>query len=36
MLLGWRYAKRRRTFGKKLADHPVIRWKLAEMIRQVE
>lgn len=32
----WRYATRRKTFGKRLIDHPVIRWKLAEMARQVE
>jgi len=31
-----RYAMKRRTFGKKLIEHPVIRWKLAEMARQVE
>jgi len=31
-----RYAQKRSTFGKKLNEHPVIRWKLAEMIRQVE
>ena len=30
------YAQKRSTFGKKLIDHPVIRWKLAEMIRQME
>merc|ERR1719240_604727 len=30
------YASRRATFGKKLQEHPVIRWKLAEMVRQVE
>ena len=32
----FRYANRRKTFGKRLIDHPVIRWKLAEMARQVE
>jgi len=32
----FKYAHRRRTFGKKLIEHPVIRHKLAEMIRQVE
>ena len=32
----FKYAHRRRTFGKKLIEHPVIRWKLAEMARQVE
>ncbi|KAK3281502.1 hypothetical protein CYMTET_10710 [Cymbomonas tetramitiformis] len=31
-----RYAAKRKTFGKKLVDHPVIRWKIAEMARQVE
>jgi len=30
------YAVRRKTFGKPLADHQMIRWKLAEMMRQVE
>lgn len=30
------YASKRNTFGKKLLEHPVIRWKLAEMARQVE
>jgi alkylation response protein AidB-like acyl-CoA dehydrogenase len=32
----WNYASKRSTFGKKLHEHPVIRWKLAEMARQVE
>ncbi|CAE8679064.1 unnamed protein product, partial [Polarella glacialis] len=32
----WNYAGKRATFGKKLLEHPVIRWKLAEMARQVE
>ncbi|KAL9551022.1 hypothetical protein PS6_005211 [Mucor atramentarius] len=31
-----KYANKRKTFGKKLIDHPVIRNKLAHMIRQVE
>ncbi|KAI9011292.1 acyl-CoA dehydrogenase/oxidase [Gaertneriomyces semiglobifer] len=31
-----RYAHKRRTFGKKLIDHPVIRNKLGHMIRRVE
>ncbi|OAR05780.1 hypothetical protein LLEC1_07999 [Akanthomyces lecanii] len=31
-----KYANKRRTFGKKLIDHPVIRMKLAHMARQVE
>jgi len=30
-----RYAQQRRTFGKRLADHQVIRHKIAEMLRQV-
>merc|ERR1711865_530898 len=32
----WNYAHKRKTFGKRLIDHDVIRWKLAEMARQVE
>eukprot|EP00451_Oxyrrhis_marina_P011273 CAMPEP_0204320076 /NCGR_PEP_ID=MMETSP0469-20131031/7457_1 /ASSEMBLY_ACC=CAM_ASM_000384 /TAXON_ID=2969 /ORGANISM="Oxyrrhis marina" /LENGTH=419 /DNA_ID=CAMNT_0051301331 /DNA_START=20 /DNA_END=1279 /DNA_ORIENTATION=- len=32
----FKYANKRSTFGKKLIEHPVIRWKLAEMARQVE
>ncbi|KAI9843968.1 MAG: hypothetical protein M1837_006009 [Sclerophora amabilis] len=31
-----KYAYKRRTFGKKLIDHPVIRLKLAHMARQIE
>ncbi|EAQ83207.1 conserved hypothetical protein [Chaetomium globosum CBS 148.51] len=31
-----KYASKRRTFGKKLIDHPVIRLKLAHMARQIE
>ncbi|CAK7563385.1 MAG: hypothetical protein SEPTF4163_001253 [Sporothrix epigloea] len=31
-----RYAHKRRTFGKRLIDHPVIRMKLAHMARQIE
>lgn len=31
-----RYAMKRETFGKKLIDHQVIRFKIAEMARQVE
>ncbi|KAJ3006110.1 hypothetical protein HKX48_000300 [Thoreauomyces humboldtii] len=31
-----KYAHKRKTFGKKLIDHPVIRNKLAHMVRQVE
>jgi alkylation response protein AidB-like acyl-CoA dehydrogenase len=30
------FARRRRTFGKRLADHQVIRHKVAEMARRVE
>ncbi|KAI8929621.1 acyl-CoA dehydrogenase/oxidase [Entophlyctis helioformis] len=31
-----KYAHKRKTFGKKLIDHPVIRNKLGHMIRKVE
>ncbi|KAI1017477.1 hypothetical protein LB503_013623 [Fusarium chuoi] len=31
-----KYGSKRRTFGKKLIDHPVIRMKLAHMARQIE
>ncbi|KAI8813727.1 acyl-CoA dehydrogenase/oxidase [Cladochytrium replicatum] len=31
-----KYSHKRRTFGKKLVDHPVIRQKLAHMARQIE
>ncbi|KAI8976006.1 acyl-CoA dehydrogenase/oxidase [Pilobolus umbonatus] len=31
-----KYANKRKTFGKKLIDHPVIRNKFAHMIRKVE
>lgn len=31
-----KYAMKRKTFGKLLIDHEVIRWKIAEMTRQVE
>ncbi|KAI8139053.1 acyl-CoA dehydrogenase/oxidase [Fennellomyces sp. T-0311] len=31
-----KYAHKRKTFGKRLIDHPVIRNKIAHMIRQVE
>jgi len=31
-----KYAHKRRTFGKKLVEHPVIRMKLAHMARQIE
>merc|ERR1719335_40778 len=31
-----KYAQRRSTFGKKLVEHPVIRWKIAEIARQTE
>lgn len=32
----FKYANKRKTFGKKLIEHPVIRLKLAHMARQVE
>jgi alkylation response protein AidB-like acyl-CoA dehydrogenase len=32
----FKYANKRRTFGKKLIEHAVIREKLAHMIRQIE
>ena len=31
-----KFAHKRKTFGKRLIDHPVIRNKLANMARQVE
>eukprot|EP00391_Amoebophrya_sp_Ameob2_P010626 CAMPEP_0178999462 /NCGR_PEP_ID=MMETSP0795-20121207/10081_1 /TAXON_ID=88552 /ORGANISM="Amoebophrya sp., Strain Ameob2" /LENGTH=441 /DNA_ID=CAMNT_0020692253 /DNA_START=178 /DNA_END=1503 /DNA_ORIENTATION=+ len=31
-----KFANKRKTFGKKLIEHPVIRWKIAEMSREVE
>jgi alkylation response protein AidB-like acyl-CoA dehydrogenase len=31
-----KFANKRKTFGKKLTDHPVIRWKIAEMARLTE
>ncbi|KAL5601408.1 hypothetical protein BROUX41_002605 [Berkeleyomyces rouxiae] len=31
-----KYASKRKTFGKRLIDHPVIRLKLAHMARQIE
>lgn len=31
-----KYANKRKTFGKKLMEHPVIRLKLAHMARQIE
>ncbi|KAK2761360.1 hypothetical protein FQN54_001882 [Arachnomyces sp. PD_36] len=31
-----KYGHKRKTFGKKLIDHPVIRMKLAHMARQIE
>ncbi|TPX72235.1 hypothetical protein SpCBS45565_g00582 [Spizellomyces sp. 'palustris'] len=31
-----KYGSKRRTFGKRLVDHPVIRAKLAHMARQIE
>ena len=32
----FKYANKRRTFGKKLVEHGMIKWKIAEMARQVE
>ena len=32
----FKYAHRRRTFGKRLVEHPVIRAKLADMVRQID
>jgi len=32
----FKYAHKRKTFGKRLIDHPVIRLKVANMARQVE
>eukprot|EP01113_Clastostelium_recurvatum_P024127 TRINITY_DN287_c0_g1_i1.p1 TRINITY_DN287_c0_g1~~TRINITY_DN287_c0_g1_i1.p1 ORF type:complete len:1181 (-),score=481.34 TRINITY_DN287_c0_g1_i1:55-3597(-) len=32
----FKYAHKRKTFGKRLIDHPVIRLKIAHMTRQVE
>ena len=32
----FKYGHKRKTFGKRLVDHPVIRFKLAQMARQVE
>jgi len=32
----FKYAQKRKTFGKRLIEHPVIRWKIAEMARQIE
>lgn len=31
-----KFASKRKTFGKTLVQHPVIRWKIAEMARMVE
>merc|ERR1719171_528626 len=31
-----KFANKRKTFGKKLVQHDVIRWKLAEMARSIE
>ncbi|KAI0236266.1 hypothetical protein L0F63_003828 [Massospora cicadina] len=31
-----KYANKRKTFGKRLIDHPVIRFKFAQMARQIE
>jgi len=32
----FKYALKRKTFGKRLIDHQIIRFKLAEMARQIE
>jgi alkylation response protein AidB-like acyl-CoA dehydrogenase len=32
----YKHAMRRRTFGKRLIEHQVIKWKLGDMIRQIE
>ena len=32
----WKHAQRRKTFGKPLIEHQVIRFKLGEMIRNIE
>jgi len=32
----FKYAMKRKTFGAKLVDHQVLRWKLGEMARQLE
>jgi len=32
----FKYAMERKTFGKRLIDHQMIRWKLGEMARQIE
>merc|ERR1711879_1000445 len=31
-----KFASKRKTFGKSLIQHDVIRWKLAEMVRMIE
>lgn len=31
-----KFANKRKTFGKRLVEHPVIRWKIGEMARSVE
>jgi len=31
-----KFANKRKTFGKTLVQHPVIRWKVAEMARHIE
>lgn len=33
---GLKFANKRKTFGKALVEHPVIRWKVAEMARMIE
>eukprot|EP00466_Bigelowiella_natans_P002774 jgi/Bigna1/35751/e_gw1.11.112.1 len=32
----FKYAMKRKTFGKRLIDHQMIRFKLAEMVRQID
>ena len=32
----YKHALRRKTFGKRLIDHQVIKWKLGDMARQIE
>jgi alkylation response protein AidB-like acyl-CoA dehydrogenase len=32
----FKYAMKRRTFGKRLVDHQLIRWKISEMARQID
>ena len=34
--IAFKYAMKRHTFGKPLIKHQIIRYKLAEMTRQIE